>query len=101
MKFRKKPVVIEAYQWTGNVRDLTMWATHADMESRRARGALQNDVELPLRLAYLGNNVIVLKVSTLEGEMTVSPDDWVICGLGGEFYPCKPEIFAKTYELVE
>ncbi len=42
-----------------------------------------------------------LKIATLEGEMNVSVGDWVIKGIKGEFYPCKPDIFEKTYERVE
>jgi len=44
---------------------------------------------------YRGNSVII---PTLEGEMTASPLDWIIKGVSGEIYPCKPDIFAATYE---
>ena len=60
MKFRKKPIVIEAYQ------------TRA-----------------------------VMHIATLEGVMTANPGDWIITGVNGEQYPCKPDIFEKTYEPVE
>ena len=40
-------------------------------------------------------------ISTLEGDMEVSPGDWIIKGVVGEFYPCKPDIFEKTYEKVK
>jgi hypothetical protein len=43
----------------------------------------------------------VLKIPTLEGEMMASIGDWIIKGVNGELYPCKPDIFAKTYEKVE
>jgi len=77
MKFRKKPVVIEAIQWTGdNVEEIgeflgmVHWATS-------------------------GRNAVI---PTLEGDMVASPNDWIIKGVKGEFYPCKPDIFAATYE---
>jgi hypothetical protein len=60
MLFRKKPVVVEAYQ---------------------------TDVEV--------------QIETLEGVMTASPGDWIITGVKGEQYPCKPDIFEATYEPVE
>jgi hypothetical protein len=40
-------------------------------------------------------------INTLEGEMEASVGDWIICGIKGEFYPCKPDVFAKTYEILE
>ena len=43
----------------------------------------------------------ILKIQTLEGVMTASLGDWIIKGVSGEFYPCKPDIFEKTYQLVE
>lgn len=42
-----------------------------------------------------------MKIETLEGIMIASPGDWIITGINGEKYPCKPEIFMKTYSLVE
>lgn len=82
-KFRKKPVVIEARQFTG-----------------------ETDAELEL---WLGDWFISWKPSareliirTLESnEHVASADDWIICGVKGEFYPCKPDIFEMTYEAVE
>ena len=41
------------------------------------------------------------QIKTLEGVMTASPGDWIICGVDGEIYPCKPDIFAKTYERIK
>ena len=43
---------------------------------------------------------VEIKIETLEGVMTASPGDWIITGVNGEVYPCKPEIFAKSYEQV-
>lgn len=77
--FRKKPVVIEARQWTGgNAVPLLDWiGTHARQEGS------------------------CLIIHTLEGDHEASLGDWIIKGVQGEFYPCKPEIFNATYEPVE
>lgn len=85
MKFRKKPVVIEAVQWSGKPdqewpetwrRDAELWPT-SEMRGMPAR---------------------VLHIVTLEGEMRASPGDWIIKGIKGEFYPCRDDIFRMTYE---
>ena len=82
-KFRKKPVVIEAMQWDGSILSHTYihrWAGKSiDPEGDATR---------------------VIKIKTLEGVMTADEGDWIIKGIKGEFYPCKPEIFDATYELV-
>lgn len=80
MKYRKKPVVIEAQKWDGSKESATKllhWM-FPDIEP----DAEANE----------------LTIDTLEGKMRVSPGDWVICGVKGEFYPCKPDIFEATYE---
>lgn len=94
--FRKKPVVIEAKQATDtpeNNREIIDWtrgsATPAFMDTE-----VRNcSVEHPYGFDYP-----VLKINTLEGGMKVTPGDWIIKGVNGEFYPCKPDIFEKTYE---
>ncbi len=87
-KFRKKPVVIEAVQFTGeNSYEIARWA-HAGCPSE------MNAIILP---AFVG----ALQVRTLEGTMTAAIGDWIIRGVKGEFYPCKPDIFAATYENAE
>jgi hypothetical protein len=74
-KFRKKPVVIEAVQWNGcNLNEVRAFM--------RQRGKL---VERRIR------------IFTLEGAIYADEQDWIIKGVAGEFYPCKPEIFAATY----
>lgn len=78
-KFRKKPVVIEAVQWKG------------DNFARVAE--LSDDV-----LGPYGREQPHLKIHTLEGIMTAAVGDWIIKGVNGETYPCKPEIFEKSYE---
>lgn len=78
-RFRKKPVVIEAIQWTGgNAFQLTKFT------------------DASIKFLTTGDCVI----STLEGDMITLVDDWVIKGIKGEFYPCKPDIFEATYDEV-
>lgn len=81
MKFRKKPVEVEAVRWDGTIGGM--------MEIKRF-----TDGKTKMR----GNGN--LAIETLEGTMEASPGDWIIKGIKGEFYPCKPDIFAKTYERV-
>jgi hypothetical protein len=89
LKFRKKPVVIEAQQLTVD----TFWDIVGLLESKQILHqyrAPQND-----------RDEFFIKIKTLEGVMNASPDDWIITGVQGECYPCKPDIFEKTYERVE
>lgn len=77
-KYRKKPVTIEAIQWNGeNLSEIDEFT-----ESK------------------VKNHESVLIIPTLEGDMYASLSDYIIKGVNGEFYPCKPNIFAKTYEEV-
>lgn len=87
-KFRKKPVVIEAKQWNGiKINDID-----AAIEFENWLVPKQ-DSKSPCRV--VGQ---VLRIPTLEGVMEASPGDWIICGVKGELYPCKPDIFEATYE---
>ena len=87
-KFKKKPVIIEAIQWTGdNVSDIIEFVNHYDIR-------LQNNYEN-------GEEKTELYINTLEGSMHASQGDWIIKGVHGEFYPCKPDIFEETYEPAE
>lgn len=79
-KFRKKPVVIEAFQWT--IDEVPDWW-------KNLKGVTMN---IDSYTAY---------IPTLEGTMTAQKRDWIIQGVNGEVYPCKPDIFEKTYELVK
>jgi hypothetical protein len=77
MKYVKKPIVVEARQLTGkNLSNVAEWCDGWDWGDR-------------------------LSIETLEGVMTAQLGDWIIKGVKGEFYPCKPDIFAATYEPVE
>lgn len=86
MKYRKKPVVIEAVQFVDTE------------ESILELSELGLD---PIRVDYADLDNPVLKIETLEGLMIAKTGDYIIKGVQGEFYPCKPEIFKETYEKVE
>ena len=95
-KFRKKPVVIESIQWTGK--------NHREMFDFLS-GQLQYKEYMTAQGAYfyIDHSKVEggLVIKTLEGEHLASIGDWIIKGVSGEFYPCKPDIFEKTYEPVE
>ena len=87
-KYRKKPVVIDAAQ-------LTMDNHQAISSIIAASGYNVRHATKPPMRAITG-----IVIETLEGDMTADFGDWIIKGVQGEFYPCKPEIFEKTYEKV-
>lgn len=98
-KFRKKPVVIEAFQMTRQRRadnsDWPAWLHAAWNESDHSKpGAL-----FPKNHPN-SDGTDPLYVMTLEGGLLVGWDDWIIRGVSGELYPCKPDIFAATYDPV-
>lgn len=91
--FRKRPVVIQAEQWTGaNVIEMYNF--------------LEGTEHVAETFESYGNNFYInhskvkggLIIKTLEGEHKASINDWIIKGINGEFYPCKPNIFKRTYE---
>jgi hypothetical protein len=85
-QYRKKPVVIEAMQLEDDIRvhvQIVHWITE---NGGQAEMAMIDPV---------------IYIATLEGEMKADLGDFIIRGVNGEFYPCKPDIFAKTYEEVE
>ena len=86
-KFRKKPVVIEAWKVSELIR-------HA--------GGTWQDIPETIKALYETGGIIFapkyVSVKTLEGNMRGDFDDWIIRGVNGEFYPCKPDIFEKSYE---
>jgi hypothetical protein len=78
-QYRKKPVVIEARQYTGtNGTQLLGWVGGVELAED-----------------FTGDSI---EIKTLEGTMRADKGDWIIQGVKGEFYPCKPDIFAATYE---
>lgn len=86
MKYRKRPVVIEAEQLKDDSADTII--------------ALQEFIQSDVRVSYADPDNPVIKIETLEGVMDASIGDFIIKGVNGEFYPCKPDIFEKTYEVV-
>ena len=84
-KYIKKPVVIEAVQYNG--------ANKEEIEAfvEKKLDTVYTELKEPLEL----------KIPTLEGDMKASKGDYIIKGINGEFYPCKPDIFEKTYDVVE
>jgi len=95
MKYRKKPVVINTMQATiENISngDLIEWLLCNDAPYQIITDAPDG---------RLSEDNWRIDISTLEGTMQCSPNDWIIQGVQGEFYPCKPDIFAATYEEVD
>jgi hypothetical protein len=119
--YRKKPVVIEAFRWfqngdhpddyskdhegfqdgqlrlfTGEERKLMRW------EGDVVRYYRHPDIDGERRCVKCGNRMHDHGwIDTLEGGHIVCPGDWIIKGVKGEYYPCKPDIFEATYELVQ
>ena len=81
-QYRKKPVVIDAVQFTGH-------------NAHEISDGLDMD---PVRVSYADPDNPVIIIETLEGTMRGAVGDWIIKGVREEFYPCKPDIFAATYE---
>ncbi len=84
MKYRKKPVVIEAIQFTGTAESIK---------------EIMQFVTFPLDKAVVLTKKYLI-IPTLEGDHIANPGDFIIKGVKGEFYPCKPDIFEMTYEPV-
>lgn len=83
-KYRKKPVVVEAIQWTGeNTGEIMDFLGESYICS-----------------CFIPSTNIYISIKTLEGTMRARKNDYIIKGVNGEFYPCKPDIFQMTYEEV-
>lgn len=80
-KYRKKTIVVDAFQWLMD--DVPEWIT----------SAIRDDT--------INFDIRGMIISTPEGEMLASPGDYIIKGVNGELYPCKPDIFEQTYEKVK
>jgi len=100
MKFRKKPVVIEAVQllWT-NWSEMCEHAGVGKLAEGKPEGCWVDDAGNPHDTP--NGDRIGLRIPTLEGVMLAVEQDWIIRGVKGELYPCKPDIFEATYEPVE
>lgn len=100
MKYRKKPVVIDAIQWTGK--------NHREMFDFLTNGKCPDEY-MTTTFPVVSDNFYIdnwkvrggLVIKTLEGEHLANIGDYIIRGVCGEFYPCKPDIFRKTYGEVE
>ena len=90
MKFVKKPVVIEAFQWNGT-------RECADDISKFFPELVTNSFAYSMNLD--DKHPESWTIYTLEGLITAKPNDWIIKGIKGEFYPCKPDIFEQTYSF--
>lgn len=96
MRYIKKPVIIEAIQWSGdNQREMYDFLTNGQHKDDYMTTSGEN--------FYIDHNKVRggLIIKTLEGEHIASIGDYIIKGVDGEFYPCKPDIFKKTYERVD
>ena len=87
IKYKKKPVIIEALQFKSDmsIKDLNDLIDFIGMKN----------------IVDIGRDNLYLTIRTLEGNMTASSGDYIIRGIQGEFYPCKPDIFEQTYDKVE
>lgn len=89
-KYRKKPVIIDAIQWDGkNFDEIANFMQDFHGHKKAYEDAQEGSLKT-------GEYYI----RTLEGTMTANIGDWIIKGVNGEFYPCKPDVFEKTYESV-
>jgi len=80
-KYKKKPIVIEAIEYTGlNIQEIQDFIKSRKIVLKKSYGLI---------------------IPTLEGDMIASQGDFIIKGIGGEFYPCKPDIFKETYDEVQ
>ncbi len=95
MKYRKKPVIIEAVKYRKGMNELNILAFMKCGDPNNIK-CLPNYYIDPDYKRGLANNP--LQIHTLEGIMNASDGDYIIKGVDGEFYPCKPDIFEKTYE---
>lgn len=91
MKAMKKPVVIEAVQWTG-------------LNLNEVKDFVGKDLVYEIidtaREAGEGAPHVIMKIRTLEGDLIANVGDYIIKGVQGEFYPCKPDIFDQTYDIL-
>lgn len=91
-KYRKRPVVIEAMQWTGeNLREIIAFTDGPPNTRSHHAGMMWEQYEL-----LVAENGLV--IFTLEGQHIATIGDWIIKGVKGEHYPCKPDVFEMTYE---
>jgi len=86
-KYRKKPVVVEAFKWTGG-----------HDQSNDPEWIVKSIEKGHVWFTDVGTSFVTMHISTLEGVMNACIGDYIIQGIHGELYPCKPDIFEQTYE---
>lgn len=108
MKYRKKPVIVDALQWNGDLLQIDEMLNFLGGSTQKFDFDKEYEIEEPtfkMKLWYPDldgfMDEVTLDIKTLEGLMHVSKGDYVIKGVNGEYYPCKPDIFEKTYEKVD
>lgn len=98
MKFRKKPVVVEAMKFVELGKVECKYGLHTEHNSQEISDFIGQPLHVRVNPNGKPEGKTVLIIKTLEGDMEASLGDWIIKGVNGEFYPCKPDIFEKTYE---
>lgn len=100
MKYRKKPIVIKAMQYTGdNFDEIDKFIEGSSPTDRKIHEVIEEEQFYD----GSGDPEVIgkrLEIETLEGNMKADVNDYIIIGVQGEFYPCKPDIFEQTYEKV-
>ena len=89
MKYRKKPIIVEAFQWTGGPERMDAPEWLAD-RIKAGKVFFEGDRDTGVKM----------RIETLEGTMRAELGDYIIRGIKGEIYPCKPDVFEATYEPV-
>ncbi len=92
-KYRKKPIIVDAWKYNGTFAGCPEWISDA-IEKR----IIKRERNVHLYKVIVGNQY---DIETLEGDMHLSIGDYIIKGVKGELYPCKPDIFENTYEEME
>ena len=90
MKFKKKPIIIEAIQWDGTLKKYEL-----------IKSIFTDLQDMSITKYAPTNQAYDWRIMTLEGSYGVAEGDWIIRGIKGEYYPCKPDIFESTYMKVE
>ena len=104
-RYRKKPVVIDAIQWTGiNVQEVLGWLAEMVIKFKKPAQITENSIIVEeaakIKFDLTAKPHIKLTVSTLNGDMVMEHGEFLLCGVQGEFYPCKADIFEATYDKV-
>lgn len=103
MRYRKKPVVIDAIQWTGiNVQEVMNWAAEMVLKFKKDSepGKIVVEESTKINFDLTAKPHIKMTISTLNGDMAVDHGEFILCGVQGEIYPCKSDIFEATYDNV-